>query len=287
MGYKLFLCNSDRSAEKERTYVDALMESMVDGLILMKTRLSVPLLAEISAMVSVALIDTCGDENSIGCDFIGVNDYDAIKQALEFLWNYNHRRIAMIAGPQDSLSARDRLRAFRDFFAPRGYSPGDINIQYGSYDWHSGYGCANRLLNGSSPPTAVLAANDLMAIGAMKAIQERGFSIPGDISVMGFDDIDMASLCIPALTTLRQPKYEMGEYSARTLIGRIESGLTTRTSVTSSVQETGCTVRVLKTELVVRDSVSLCKSGGEFRPPGKGFTNRRAESAGISGGRKA
>jgi DNA-binding LacI/PurR family transcriptional regulator len=239
-------------------------------------------LAEISARVSVVLVDTCGDEDNGGCDFVGVNDYDGISQALGFLWNYNHRRIAMIAGPQDSLSARERVRSFFDFFTARGYVSTDINIQYSSYDWHGGYDCTKKLLNSSRLPTAILAANDLMAIGAMKALQKWGLSIPRDISVVGFDDIDMASLCIPALTTVRQPKYEMGEYSARKLLKRIESVFTAKTAEPKKTggkrtldkkgapekksgrgAETG--MAVLKTELIIRDSVSVCKSGRRFR----------------------
>jgi DNA-binding LacI/PurR family transcriptional regulator len=285
MGYKLFLCNSDRNAGKEQAYVDALIESMVDGLILMKTRLPSSILAEISARVSVVLVDTCGDENNGGCDFVGVNDYDGISQALGFLWDYNHRCIAMIAGPQDSLSARERVRSFFDFFTARGYVSADINIHYSSYDWHGGYDCAKKLLDSSRPPTAVLAANDLMAIGAMKAIRERGLSIPRDISVVGFDDIDMASLCIPALTTVRQPKYEMGEYSAKKLLKRIESVFAVKTAEPKKTgkkrlldkkgapgekagRDAETEVTVLKTELIIRDSVSACKSGRRFRLPG-------------------
>jgi DNA-binding LacI/PurR family transcriptional regulator len=286
MGYKLFLCNSDRNAGKEWTYVDALIESMVDGLILMKTRLPSSTLADVSAKVSVVLVDTCGDEDNVDCDFVGVNDYDGISQALEFLWNYNHRRITMIAGPQDSLSARERVRSFSDFFTARGYKSAAINIEYSSYNWHGGYTCVEKLLDSSQPPTAILAANDLMAIGAMKALQERGLSIPRDISVVGFDDIDMASLCIPALTTVRQPKYEMGEYSARKLLMRIESVFAAKMAKPKQSREkrpldkngtpgekTGPDAKrvmaVLKTELIIRDSASLCPSvrRKRFRSP--------------------
>jgi DNA-binding LacI/PurR family transcriptional regulator len=296
MGYKLFLCNSDRNAGKEQAYVDALIKGMVDGLILMKTRLPSSTLAEIGARVSVVLVDTCGDEDHGGCDFVGVNDYDGITQALGFLWNYKHRRIAMIAGPQDSLSARERVRSFFDFFNARGYGPADINIRYSSYDWHGGYDCAKKLLDGSRPPTAVLAANDLMAIGAMKALRERGLFIPRDISVVGFDDINMASLCIPALTTVKQPKYEMGEYSARKLLKRIELVFTAKTAApkkngkkrqadkkgapgekAGGDAETGVTV--LKTELIIRDSVSFNRPGRRFCLPGLLFSgiSRRDE----------
>jgi DNA-binding LacI/PurR family transcriptional regulator len=254
MGYKLFLCNSDRNVEKERAYVDALMENMADGLILMKTHLPSSKRTEISGRLSVVLVDICDEEDKTGCDFIRVDDYEGITQALDLLWSYNHRRIVMIAGTQDALSARARVRAFQDFFPARTSSPFGESIHYGSYNWQSGYDCTRKLLDSPEPPTAILAANDLMAIGAIKAVHERGLTVPGDISVMGFDDIDMASLCTPALTTIRQPKYEMGECSAQRLFRRIKSSLSK-----GPADDGEPNVTILKTELIMRDSVSRCK----------------------------
>jgi DNA-binding LacI/PurR family transcriptional regulator len=174
-------------------------------------------------------------------------------KALEYLWNFNHRRIAMIAGTRDSLSSVDRIRSYNDFFAAKGHSISKACIEYGNYDWQSGYECTKKFLDSSGPPTAIMAANDLMAIGAMKAIQERLLDVPADISVMGYDDIDIASLCTPALTTVRQPKYEMGKCSVQHLLDRIENRKTEKNPEPN--------VTTFNTEIIERNSVSFCREG--------------------------
>jgi DNA-binding LacI/PurR family transcriptional regulator len=145
----------------------------------------------------------------------------------------------------------DRVRSYNDFFTAKGHSISKACIEYGNYDWHSGYECTKKFLGGDNPPTAIMAANDLMAIGAMKAIQERGLDVPSDISVMGYDDIDIASLCTPALTTVRQPKYEMGKCSVQSLLNRIEARKTEKNPEPN--------VTIFNTEIIERNSVSVCK----------------------------
>ena len=126
-------------------------------------------------------------------------------------------------------------------------------IKRGSYDWYSGYTCTVELLSSIAPPTAILAANDLMAIGAMKAIHERRLRIPFDISVMGYDDIDMAVLCTPQLTTVRQPKYELGISSVETLLERMKSGNTTD----EPVEGAG---RIVTMKIMLRETVGYVKT---------------------------
>jgi DNA-binding LacI/PurR family transcriptional regulator len=253
MGYNLFLCNSDRKSAKERSYMDTLLEKMVDGLILFKTHLPLEEISYFNDRYSIVLVDSFSVDRNIACDIIKVDDYNGVMKALEYLWNFNHRRIAMIAGTRDSLSSADRVRAYNDFFAAKGHSISKACIEYGNYDWHSGYECTKKFLGGDSPPTAIMAANDLMAIGAMKAIQEQGLDVPADVSVMGYDDIDIASLCTPALTTVRQPKYEMGKFSVQSLLNRIESR--------KSEKNFEPNVTTFNTEIIGRDSVSFCKGG--------------------------
>jgi DNA-binding LacI/PurR family transcriptional regulator len=253
MGYNLFLCNSDRDSAKERSYMDTLLEKMVDGLILFKTHLPLEEISYFNARYSIVLVDSFSVDRDIACDIIKVDDYNGVMKALEYLWNFQHRRIAMIAGTRDSLSSVDRVRSYNDFFAAKGHSISKACIEYGNYDWHSGYECTKKFLGSVNPPTAIMAANDLMAIGAMKAIQEQGLDVPADVSVMGYDDIDIASLCTPALTTVRQPKYEMGKRSVQALLDRIETRKTEKNPEPN--------VTTFNTEIIERDSVSVCREG--------------------------
>jgi DNA-binding LacI/PurR family transcriptional regulator len=259
LGYNLFLCNSDRNSEKERRYMDALLEKMVDGLILCKTHLPLEDISYFSARYSIVLVDTGTAERDIVCDIVKVDDYSGVTKALEYLWRFNHRKIAMIAGTRDSLSSADRVRSYHDFFASKGQGVSGASITFGNYDWHSGYECTRKILDGGSLPTAILAANDLMAIGAMKAVQERGLTVPADVSVMGYDDIDIASLCTPALTTVRQPKYQMGESSVQRLLDRIEKRWAAKRDPLSAAWAEGPRITTLNTEIIERQSVSLCR----------------------------
>jgi DNA-binding LacI/PurR family transcriptional regulator len=251
MGYNLFLCNSDRNSAKERSYMDTLLEKMVDGLILFKTHLPLEEIEYFNTRYSIVLVDSFSVDRDIACDIIKVDDYNGVMKALEYLWNFRHRKIAMIAGTRDSLSSEDRVRAYNDFFAAKGQSISKACIVYGSYDWHSGYDCTKKFLGRDSPPTAIIAANDLMAIGAMKAIQEQGLNVPLDISVMGYDDIDIAALCTPALTTVRQPKYEMGKCSVQALLNRIETR--------KSDKNPEPNIAIFNTEIIERNSVSFLR----------------------------
>jgi DNA-binding LacI/PurR family transcriptional regulator len=249
-GYNLFLCNSDRNINKERSYLHALMEKTVEGLILYKPQLLTDEIMQYRQQCPLVLVDT-EEAYDTSCDVFNVDDYAGVWQALHFLWEKKHRRIALIAGLWDSASAQNRIRAFQDFFNQKQYPLSQGLIQQGHYDWHSGYDCANHLLRRMEPPTAILAANDLMAIGALKAAQERGLSVPGDLSVMGYDDIDMAALCTPALTTVRQPKYRMGEACVRALIKRLEDR--------ENADRSGV-VTTMKTDIVVRGTVAECNN---------------------------
>ena len=247
-GYNLFLCNSDRSEEKEKEYLLVLLEKMVDGLILYKPHLTLQELEVYRQRCRIVLVDM-GLQTGCRCDVVNVDDYLGVRQALLFLWEKGHRQIAMVAGELDSQSSRDRVRAFEDFHRDKQSVITEDYIQHGHYDWHSGFTSTNRLLDCGKPPTAILTANDLMAIGALKAAHERGLSVPGDLSVMGYDDINMASICMPPLTTVRQPKYEMGALSFQALLKRLGEQ--------SHIDSEG-TVITLKTEIIERGSVACC-----------------------------
>ena len=246
-GYALFLCNSDRNIEKERGYITALSEKMVDGIILFKTHLPVNELEVLCSSMKVVLADY-GRNSRLNCGIIKIDDYKGVYSAFEYLWQKKHRRIAMIAGRLDSQSAKDRVRSYRDFIAARKIKIPPEFIQAGNYDRQSGYDCAAALLEIKNPPTSIFAANDLMALGAIQAAGEIGFKTPRDISIIGFDDIEMAAFSVPALTTVRQPKYEMGQYSTQALIRRIEnpdSGIGKQT------------IKILETQLMERQSAGL------------------------------
>ena len=244
-GYTVFLCNNDRDAIKERQYSDAFVEKNVDGIILVKSSLTYSVLNEIAEKCKIVLIDYSGENPQF--DSIDVDDYKGAIQAMTFLHQNSHQRIAFIGGVPDSKSSKSRMQAYVNFLNEKKLKIDDLLIKEGRFDWQSGYNAALELLNLPIPPTAIFAANDLMAIGAIKAIRERHLQVPYDISVIGYDDIGMAALCTPELTTIRQPKYEMGTLSVEMLIKRVENAI---------VEETVKIIKkVMDTTLIVRESV--------------------------------
>ncbi|MDF2926519.1 MAG: transcriptional regulator, LacI family [Paenibacillaceae bacterium] len=249
-GYSLFLCNNDRSAEKEREYINILVEKKVDGIILVKPGIGAEEILDIRGQCAAVLVDVHGAELP-ECDIINVDDRGGALKAMELLYGLGHRRIALISGELEAMSSRTRQQAYLEFLGSHGIPVDDRLVKRGSYDWHSGYKCAVELLRNPDPPTAIFAANDLMALGAMKAVRERQLSVPGDFSLVGFDDVDMASLCAPPLTTVRQPKYEIGVLGVETLIRQIAAAEKKEAHQPGTV--------VLDTELILRESTGYAR----------------------------
>ena len=253
-GYTLLLCNSDRNVEKERRYIDFLIEKKTDGIILVKPHISKAEIIEIQNHCHIVLVDA-PDEGDMLCDCIDVDDFLGSMAAMNILCEHGHKRIAFIGG-YESKSGNSRHEAYVRCLKDNRIEIDYALIKKGAYDWHSGYTCMIELLRIPDMPTAVFAANDLMAIGAIKAIREKGLTVPRDISVFGYDDINMANLCQPALTTVRQPKYEIGSISAEMLI-------LDRIIPSASGEKKGFRNVILKPEILYRESVAICKDWNE------------------------
>lgn len=249
-GFTVFLCNSDREKEKEQTYINALISKGVDGIILVKSRLNRQELLEVGRQTALVVQDCDVGEDD---DFpeINVNDYVGVVQGMNLLFRYGHRRIAFISGLMESYSSRRRMKAYEDCLESQKIPCRQEYVVQGDYSSSGGYSLMKELLKCRPRPTAVMAANDMMAMGAMKAIQAAGFQIPGDISVIGYDDIEMSKLCSPALTTIHQPKYEVGVAAFKLL----------RQSLQGEEISPEKKRIVLETRMVQRESVGYAPDG--------------------------
>ncbi len=170
--------------------------------------------------------------------------FGGVRKAVAHLIGLGHQRIACIPyAPIDiNPHAGKRLRIYREMLETAGLTYDETLVRYGDFDVDSGYRAMSSLLDQNPPPTAVFAMNDVMAIGAMQAIQERGLRIPEDIAVVGFDDIQLARFTSPPLTTIHAPDIEQGECAARMLVDLMEG---------KAVREPH---RWLATELMIRGS---------------------------------
>jgi LacI family transcriptional regulator len=154
-------------------------------------------------------------------DSIVIANYDGASEALRHLVDCGHRRIAMITGLPRNYDSVERLRAFRDITRDAGIACEDAIEVGGDFTEASGFRAGQMLLEASPRPTAVFAANDSMAIGALSALRSGGARVPEDISVVGFDDIPMARYMNPPLTTVQVDISALGVRAVERLLGHV------------------------------------------------------------------
>ncbi|WP_239618933.1 LacI family DNA-binding transcriptional regulator [Cohnella mopanensis] len=179
--------------------------------------------------------------------FISSDNQEAVKRVVDYLVGLNHRHISFISGNKDSYASRYRLEGYRAGLADAELPYRDDYVAEGDYTREAGYDAMNRLLALSEPPTAVVCCSDMSAVGAMEAIAEAGLSVPEDISIVGFDDIEIASLVRPALTTVRQDRITIGRKSIELLDELINDS------------ELRPTETIVPTEFIIRDSCGPAK----------------------------
>jgi DNA-binding LacI/PurR family transcriptional regulator len=194
--------------------------SKVDGMIIMARSIGEERLVSLHRQgLPLALLSR--PVESITCDTVAVDNQGGAANAAAHLISHGHRRIALISGPQDSPASQERMLGYRKAIRDAGLSlPTDL-VSYGNFQSESGYAAMGQILSTVPRPSAVLAANDEMALGAMEFAREQGFQIPDDMAIIGFDDIQVAALLRPALTTVRQPMERLGERAFQLLNARL------------------------------------------------------------------
>ncbi|WP_269714715.1 LacI family DNA-binding transcriptional regulator [Caulobacter sp. NIBR2454] len=203
-----------------------IQRSRVDGVVLLPPISELPQLNRVIAAEGVPSISIASVPIEGGTMLVSM-EREATRLLTERLIDLGHRRIAFISGPSRFLSAQQRKAGFLDALAAANMKPS--HMTEGDYSFESGLACGEAILSGTEPPTAVLASNDFMAAGVLKAAAALGLSVPTDLSVAGFDDSSIARMISPALTTINRPMRAMAETAARRLLARIdgqEDGLT-------------------------------------------------------------
>ncbi|WP_328752293.1 LacI family DNA-binding transcriptional regulator [Streptomyces sp. NBC_00285] len=199
--------------------VEALLEQGVDGIVLSEPiDDGTPL--RLSADVPVVSLGEGVDVGQAASAVVGADGVVAARTATEYLLSLGHRTVWHIPGPHDWWAARDRLRGWREALGTAGAPEPPLPVA-GDWSPASGY-AAGRQLAGLSDVTAVFAANDDMAIGALRAFAEAGLSVPGDVSVVGYDDVPAAAYLSPPLTTVRQDFTGVADRAVDVLIAMIE-----------------------------------------------------------------
>lgn len=220
--YNVILCNSDGSEAKEAAYVDTLLSKQIDGLILISSGNSfAPLQSILDADVPCVVVDReLGDD--VAVDQVLIDNRQGGYLAGQYLAQLGHRSIGYIAGPNQLNLSAQRLTGLREALAEAGLDLPDEAVVQGDFFYTGGAEGMRELLRRGLGLTAVFAANDRMAVGAMSTLQRAGYRVPEDVSILGYDDIPLASALYPSLTSVAQPTTEMGRISVSLLIERIK-----------------------------------------------------------------
>jgi LacI family transcriptional regulator len=221
-GYSALIVNTDNDPERERTLIESLRSRQVEGLIVATARLDHPLLRELRDQhVKIVLINRRIED--LRMPFVVGDDAAGIGQAVKHLVDLGHTRIAHLAGPQITSTGRERSRAFRHAVRDYGVEedPGLI-VECAHWSEDDGAAAMRALLDGGAPFTAVVAGNDLIALGCYDVFAERGISCPEDVSVVGFNGMPFLDKLRPPLTTIAVPHHELGAEAARMLLDAID-----------------------------------------------------------------
>lgn len=224
-GYTLFLCNTDENSQRQQTLIRSLLDRQIDGLILVSQTLSEASRKLLKNGPPCVFVNRMPP--TIEGDYIGPDNAQAIDVLLEHLHKLGHRHIACITGPAQSTTARERKEAYLAGMERLNFPVQPGYLIDGDYHGSSGRKAVAQLLQCQPQPTAVLAANDFVALEVINGLMELGIAVPDDMSVCGFDDAfgvhfsALARLQEKGLTTVDQPKRELGQAAARALLTRI------------------------------------------------------------------
>ena len=242
----LFTTNSDFLQEK--SYLDLCNERQVEGAIFTGLHLNDPHIEELQdSNIPVTVIDTdLKGENNL---FVTSNNKVGIKKALSYLYRLGHRDIALIKGHEGAAVTKERFNAYKDFMKSKNIFNEKLLVS-SDFTEKGGYQAGIKITNLNYLPTAILAMSDLMAIGAMQALEEHGFEIPVDISIIGYDNIDIASYIKPALTSVDQDGYGMGRSSVQLTLNKLGVDV----DFIDATKKINDNKLIIEPELIVRDS---------------------------------
>lgn len=237
----VLLCNSDERLEKERFYLDVMRAESVDGVILPPFDETDPAVVEFVATgVPVVCVDR--SHARVKTDLVEVDNHQGAFEAVRHLIAKGHRNIGLIEGRTQVSTSRERRRGYLDALEEAGIAPRKELMRAGDFKQDSGRILTNELLDLRRPPTALFVCNNLMTVGALAALHQRGVQIPAEVALVGFDDLPWAEALDPPPTVVRQPAYHVGRQAMELLLKRIQQP-----------ESPPVTVR-LRPELIVRRS---------------------------------
>jgi LacI family transcriptional regulator len=248
-GFTLVLTDTDNDADTERRQVEQLRARGTDGFLIATARWHDPLLEEIADQgIPAVLVNR--NTGSHRLPYVGGDERTGVQLAVEHLAGLGHRRISHLGGPADTSTGRDRASAFRQAMDGLGLatsksSTGSV-IVCAAYTEAAGAVATRQLLESGQDVSAIMCANDLIALGTLSVLAEAGIRCPEDVSVVGFNNMAMVERLTPPLTTVRLPLQQIGQLAARLLLAEIEDG----------PQNAGAAQTLLGVQLAVRGTTA-------------------------------
>lgn len=241
--YSTLVCDFQNDEEMEKKKMDFLYNKMVDGMIIVPQNGDEDLISEISANIPVVILDR--SLKNLETDFILTDNREVSIKAIEYLIDSGHKKIGIITGPHGLFTSEERLKGYKEAHQIHDIPINENFIQSGGFDMQQGYHAAKKILLGDDRPTALYVINYDMTLGSLMAINELGLSIPRDISIIGFDSLEMSNIIQPQLTLVLQPYEQIIEVTANLLLKRL----------TSKEPKGGPETIILKNRLLIGESV--------------------------------
>lgn len=248
------LCASEVTGETQSFISRLLLSQRLSGVIFLSgATTATRAVLELTQLGPVVLVDE--QLPGLNLPAVASDNRRGARELASYVLAQGHRKVHVIGGPPELWTAQQRLAGYREAFAAAGMDPDAVPVDQGDYKQSSGYEIAKRVLSRGQEhaPTALLCANDLMAVGALTYAREAGIDVPGQLSITGFDDTPLASVVTPSLTTVRQPAHELGRSAAKLLFALLESGKDGGPDEWSHLAGPD---RALSVELQIRDSVA-------------------------------
>ncbi len=249
-GYHLFL----GSVRKETGSLDLTVlfkERKVDGLVIFAPERDDESVKRLAAE-GLPFIVVHGRSDAVEYSYVDIDNERGVSRIMRYLFDLGHRRIGFVSGNMEEVNAQDRSACYRRELEAVGVGFDERIVHTGDWSLESGYEGFRALVGRAPAPSAIVFSNDQMALGAIKAAHDLGVSIPGDVSITGYDDIKYASFVVPALTTMRQPLDRVGEAVATLILERLDG-------------RSECRRVILEPEFKIRDSCGPARAGGS--PP--------------------
>lgn len=220
LGYSVILCNTENDENKEHLYTEVLENKQLDGIIFVGTGEN---RESISAIIQngLPLVVVDRDMSNLELDTVTTENHQGGMSATQHLLSLGHQIIGCITGPSNITPSADRVTGYRDALQRAGIPIEESLLVRGDFHAPSGYSAALQLLQRTPRPTAIFVCNDMMAIGALHAAAQLGLNVPENVAIVGFDDIELASYTTPSLTTVAQPKQEIGQLAVKLIFERM------------------------------------------------------------------